>query len=101
MEHMSMFVYYLYAYSYLSAIALDLKVTCLDSSMQRPSIHPYAYHTHILLFATTDTIAPVLLMLLLCGCYYKLLLLINFCEQELFPGAAELTIQLLRLASIL
>ena len=31
----------------------------------------------------------------------KLLLLINFCEQELFPGAAELTTQLLRLASIL
>ena len=28
-------------------------------------------------------------------------LLINFCEQELFPGAAELTTQLLRLASIL
>ena len=31
----------------------------------------------------------------------KLLLLINFFEQELFPGAAELTTQLLRLASIL
>src|SRR3954471_15613973 len=31
----------------------------------------------------------------------KLLLLINFCEQELFPGAAELTTQLLWLASIL
>src|SRR3954467_2189287 len=29
------------------------------------------------------------------------LLPINFCEQELFPGAAELTTQLLRLASIL
>src|SRR3954462_12794061 len=47
-----------------------------------------------------------------CYCYYcscstaavattKLLLLINFCEQELFLGAAELTTQLLRLASIL
>src|SRR3954469_13920069 len=47
-----------------------------------------------------------------CYCYYcscfavavattKLLLLINFCEQELFSGAAELTTQLLRLASIL
>src|SRR3954452_16609006 len=45
-----------------------------------------------------------------CYCYYcscstavvaLLLLLINFCEQELFPGAAELTTQLLRLASIL
>src|SRR3954464_15697528 len=34
-------------------------------------------------------------------CYYKMLLLINLCEQELFPGAAELTTQLLRLASIL
>src|SRR4051812_6928892 len=30
-----------------------------------------------------------------------LLLLINFFEQELFPGAAELKTQLLRLASIL
>src|SRR3954471_4743844 len=83
------------------AIALDVEVTCLDSSMQRPSIHPYAYHAHILLFATTVTIAPVLLLLLLCCCYYKLLLLINFYEQELFLGAAELTTQLLRLASIL
>src|SRR4051812_38657209 len=53
----------------------------------------------------TVTIATVslllLLLLLLCCCYYKLLLLINFCEQELFPGAAELTTQLLRLASIM
>src|SRR3954471_3690337 len=65
--------------------------------MQCPSIHPYAYRTRILLL-------PLLLLLLLfhcCCCYYKLLLLINFCEQELFPGAAELTTQLLRLACIL
>src|SRR5215216_1313659 len=68
--------------------------------MQRSSIHPYAYRTHILLFAAAVTIALVLL-LLLCYCYYKFLLLINFYEQELFPGAAELTTQLLRLASIL
>src|SRR4051812_46779908 len=68
--------------------------------MQRPSIHPYAYRTHILLFATTVTIALVLLLLLWYW-YYKLLLLINFCEQELFLGAAELTTQLLRLESIL
>src|SRR3954470_20585327 len=81
--------------------ALDLEVTCLDSSMQCPSIHPYAYRAHILLFFATVTIAHVSLLLLLCCCYYKLLLLINFCEQELFPGAAELTTQLLRLASII
>src|SRR3954465_3287844 len=81
--------------------ALDLEVTCLDLSMQRPSIHPYAYRAHILLFATTVTIALVLLLLLLCFCYYKLLLLIKFCEQELFRGADVLTTQLLRLASIL
>src|SRR4051812_4863 len=67
--------------------------------MQRPSIHPYAYRTRILLL-------PLLLLLMLfhcccCCCYYKLLLLINFCDQELFPGATELTTQLLRLASIL
>ena len=69
--------------------------------MQRLSIHHYAYRTHILLFSATVTIALVLLLLLLCYCYYKLSLLINFREQELFPGAAELTTQLLRLASIL
>src|SRR3954464_15140810 len=72
--------------------------------MQRPSIHPYGYRTRILLL-------PLLLLLLLFSVaitaavallwYYKLLLLINFCEQELFPGAAELITQLLRLASIL
>src|SRR3954463_2094143 len=82
--------------------SLDIEVTCLDSFMQRPSIHPYAYRTRIPLFTVTVTIAPVsLLLLLFCCCYYKLLLLINFCEQELFPGAAEFTTQLLRLASIL
>src|SRR3954470_7512995 len=80
--------------------ALDLEVRCLDSSMQRPSIHPYAYRTRIILL-------PLLLLLLLfhcCCCFAvaatKLLLLINFCEQELFSGAAELTTQLLRLTSI-
>src|SRR3954466_8582752 len=50
----------------------------------------------------TVTIATVSLLLFHCYCcYYKLFLLINFCEQELFSGAAELTTQLLRLASIL
>src|SRR3954467_13840391 len=72
--------------------ALDLEVTCLDSSMQRPSIHPYAYRTRILLL-------PLLLLLLMfhcccccCFCFAvattKLLLLINLCEQELFSRVA-------------
>src|SRR4051812_45230433 len=48
--------------------ALDLEVTCLELSMQRSSIHPYAYRTRILLL-------PLLLLLLLfhcccCCCYY-------------------------------
>src|SRR3954464_919201 len=50
----------------------------------------------------------LLLLLFCCCCCFaiaiattKLFLLINFCEQELFPGVAELTTQLLRLASIL
>ena len=53
-------------------------------SMQRPSIHPYAYRTRI----------PLLLLLLLLSllyycCYFaipttKLLLLINCCEQDCF-----------------
>src|SRR3954462_14304392 len=46
--------------------ALDLEVTCLDSFMQRPSIHPYAYRTRILLFTVTVPIATILLLLLLC-----------------------------------
>src|SRR4051812_24623416 len=53
------------------------------------------------IITVTVTIATISLLLLLCCCYYELLLLIKFCEQELFPGAAELTTQLLRLASIL
>src|SRR4051812_16372322 len=69
--------------------------------MQRPSIHPYAYRTRILVLPLLLLLLMVSLLLFLCCCYYKLLLLINFCEQELFPGAAELTTQLLRLASIL
>src|SRR4051812_35180983 len=69
--------------------------------MQHPSINPYAYRARILPFNATVTISLVLLLLLLCFCYYKLLLLINFCEQELFPGVAKLITQLLRLASIL
>src|SRR3954468_10397550 len=48
----------------------------------------------------------LLLLLFCCSCRFvvattKLLLLINFCEQELFPGATKLTTQLLRLASII
>ncbi len=53
-------------------------------SMQRPSIHPYAYHTRI----------PQLLLLLLLSLFYyfyyfaitttKLLLPINCCEQDCF-----------------
>src|SRR3954469_25626870 len=48
----------------------------------------------------------LLLLLFHCCCCFvvattKLLLLINFCEQKLFLGAAELTTQLLSLASIL
>src|SRR4051812_8203070 len=45
--------------------ALDLEVTCLDSCMQHPSIHPYAYHTRIPLFTVTVTIALLSLLLLL------------------------------------
>ncbi len=44
--------------------ALDLEVTCLDLSMQRPSIHPYAYRILILLFIII-AIAVFLLLLLL------------------------------------
>src|SRR3954452_18724794 len=65
-------------------------------------VHPSLCLPHSIPTVTvTVTIAHVSLLLLLCCCYYKPLLLINFCEQELFPGAAELTTQLLSLASIL
>ena len=69
--------------------------------MQRPSIHPYAYRTQILLFATIVTIAFVLLLLLLCYCYYKTVATDKLLRARLFPGAAELTTQLLRLINIL
>ena len=67
--------------------------------MQRPSIHPYAYRTRILLLP--------LLLLLLCFTIVVvvvvalLLLLQTVATDKLFLGAAELTTQLLRLASIL
>ena len=93
------------ALSYLSAIALcsDCYVNCL---VHATPVHPSLCLPHSNPTVTvTITIAPIsllmLLLLLLCCCYYKLLLLINFCEQELFPGAAELTTQLLRLINIL
>src|SRR3954466_9247483 len=66
---------------------------CLPHSNPTVTITVTIAHVSLLLL--------LLLLLLLCCCYYKLLLLINFCEQELFPGAAELTTQLLRLPSIL
>src|SRR3954467_3073885 len=50
----------------------------------------YRYYYYCSCFTVAVTVAVALL-----------LLLINFCEQELFPGVAELTTQLLRLASIL
>src|SRR3954462_11744360 len=69
-------------------------------------VHPSLclLHSNPTITVTVTTVVVsllLLLLLLLCCCYYKLLVLINFCEQELFPGAAELTTQLLRLASIL
>src|SRR4051812_35829709 len=53
---------------------------------------PHSNHT-VTVIVTIATVSLLLLLLLL--------LLINFCEQELFPGAVELTTQMLRLASIL
>src|SRR3954470_4851921 len=68
-------------------------------------VHPSLCLTHSNPIVTvTVTIAIVHCCCYCCCCFVvattKLLLLINFCEQELFPGAAELTTQLLSLASI-
>ena len=70
-------------------------------SMQRPSIHPYAYRTRILLFTTIVTSVFILLLLLLYYCYSKTVATDKLLWAILFPGAAELTTQLLRLINIL
>src|SRR4051812_19392825 len=65
-------------------------------------VHPSLCLLHLNPTVTvTVTIAPDSLLLFLCCCYYKLLLPIKFCKKELFPGVAELTTLLLRIASIL
>ena len=70
-------------------------------SMQRPSIHPYAYRTWIPLFTAFVTTVFALLLLLLCYSYYKTVAIDKILWARLFPGAAELTTQLLRLINIL
>ena len=70
--------------------------------MQRPFIHPYAYSILILLSTTIITAAFILLLLLFHYCYcYKTIATDKLCRASLFPGAAELTIHLLRLIIIL
>src|SRR4051812_3092166 len=69
--------------------------------MQRPSIHPYAHHTKILLFATIVTTTFILLLLLLCYFYYKTVATDKLLWARLFPGEAEFITQLLRLINIL
>ena len=70
-------------------------------SMQRPSIHPYAYRTRIPLFTAFVTTVFALLLLLLYYSYYKTVATDKLLWARLFPGAAELTTQLLRLINIL
>src|SRR5215216_2426268 len=69
--------------------------------MQRPSIHPYAYRTRIPRFTAFVTTVFALLLLLLCYSYYKTVATDKLLRARLFPGAAELTTQLLRLINIL
>ena len=69
--------------------------------MQRPSIHPYAYRTRIPLFTSFVTTVFALLLLLLYYSYYKTVATDKLMLARLFPGAAELTTQLLRLINIL
>ena len=70
--------------------------------MQRPFIHPYAYSILILLSTSIITAAFILLLLLFHYCYYyKTVATDNLCRASLFPGAAELTIHVLRPINIL
>ena len=70
--------------------------------MQRPFIHPYAYSILILLSTAIITAVLILLLLLFHYCYcYKTVATDKLCRASQFPGAAELTIHLLRLSSIL
>ena len=70
--------------------------------MQRPFIHPYAYSILILLSTTITAALFISLLLLFHYCYcYKTVATDKLCRASLFPGAAELTIHLLRLINIL
>ena len=71
--------------------------------MQRPFIHPHAYSILILLFtAITATAVFTLLLLLLYSYYcYKTVATDKLLRASLFPGAAELTNQPLKLINIL
>src|SRR4051812_3542803 len=61
-------------------------------------VHAMPVHPSLCLLHSNPTVTVTVTIALVS---LLLLLLINFCEQELFPGAAELTTQLLMLASIL
>src|SRR6266699_1698938 len=71
--------------------------------MQRPLIHPCTYSILILLstIITAAAVFNTLLLLFCCCCYYKPVTTDKLLRASLFPGAAELTTQLLRLANIL
>ena len=71
--------------------------------MQRPVTHPCAYSILILLFtASTTAVVFTLFPLLLYYCHcYKIVATDKPLRASLFPGAAELTTQLLMLINIL
>src|SRR3954469_10976392 len=71
--------------------------------MQRPFIHPYAYSILILLFTMiTATAVFIILLLLLYYCHcYKTVATDKLLRASLFPGAADLTNQPLKLIFIL
>ena len=71
--------------------------------MQRPFIHPYAYSILILLFNAIIATAVFTLLLLLLHSYYcyKTVATDKLLRASLFPGAAELTNQPLKLINIL
>ena len=70
--------------------------------MQCPFIRPRAYSILILLITIITTAVSVTLLLLFHYCYcYKTVTTDKLLRASLFPGAAELTTQLLRLINIL
>ena len=101
-EHMPMVTQYLDTVLLFICKCLDLIITCIILSMQRPFIHPYAYSILILLFTSISAAVFISFLLLFHYCYcYKTVTTDKLLRTSPFSGAGELTTHMLRLTNIL